>query len=102
MLRRRAARGERVRALEERPELTEWQLFAFEAFQLLVRDRQIGMAMGPIPWSAIDRFITSRLDRGWIDADEAVELEALILGLDNTDLQANRKPENRQERTRSR
>lgn len=30
--------------------------FEWEAFQALATDRQIGMALGPVPWSSIDRY----------------------------------------------
>lgn len=39
-----------------RPELRSHTLFFWDAFAALETDRQIGMAEGPIPFSAIDRF----------------------------------------------
>lgn len=70
-------------ALDERPELTGWQEFVIEAYATVSRDRQLGFAVGPIPWTAIDRFVQSRLERGWIDRDEAADLETLIIAIDD-------------------
>lgn len=39
-----------------RPDLFGHLQFEWIAFRALSTDRQIGMAMGPIPWLAIDRF----------------------------------------------
>jgi hypothetical protein len=39
-----------------KPELFGHLYFEWGAFRALSTDRQIGMAMGPIPWLAIDRF----------------------------------------------
>lgn len=63
-----------------------------DAYYVLTRDRSIGLAVGPIPWSAIDRFIDRRLARGAIDADEAEALEILVMRIDDHERAAEGKP----------
>lgn len=42
--------------VKTRVDLFEHLAFEWSAFQSLSTDRQIGMGLGPIPWSSIDRF----------------------------------------------
>jgi hypothetical protein len=51
---------------------------AWECFGDLARDRQIGMAAGPIPWSAVDRWAA----RNGVDGDEFDRLKTLVFALD--------------------
>jgi len=39
-----------------RPELFGHLAFEWSAFRSLSTDRPVGMALGPVPWSSIDRF----------------------------------------------
>lgn len=66
--------------------MSDWQQLALDAYNLLIRDRPIGLAVGPIPWTSIDRFVQSRLERGWIDESEAEDLEALLIGMDEAEI----------------
>lgn len=50
------ANGVKVKALDNRPDLLPGLDFYLNAFRELRYDRQIGMAVGPIPWSSIDRY----------------------------------------------
>lgn len=66
--------------------------FEWEAFYSLSNDRQIGMGIGPIPWSAIDRYAR----RFGIDgADEFDAFAFLIRSMDGAFLrrEAERKPD---------
>jgi hypothetical protein len=40
----------------EQPELSDDQFFYWTAFHQLTSDRQVGMGLGPIPYSAIRRY----------------------------------------------
>lgn len=63
-----------------RPDLFGHLIFEWSAFRSLSTDRPIGLAMGPIPWSSIDRFA----DRYAIDGDEFDRFAALIQAMDET------------------
>lgn len=52
--------------------------FEWSAFHALSTDRQLGMAMGPIPWSAIDRYAI----RYRIDGDDFDRFAQLIQAMD--------------------
>lgn len=74
--------SEKARArLESCPELEVWLLPVWNAFQRLGGDRQMGMSLGPIPWTAIDRYaIRYRIDdfedfEHMLSAMDAVYLE---------------------------
>jgi hypothetical protein len=43
-------------ALEEQPDIPDHLQFVWEAFWRLSPDRQIGFSVGPIPFTAIDRY----------------------------------------------
>lgn len=74
------ARGEET-PLDSQPVLFAHLQFYLDAFQSLRYDRPIGMAVGPIPWSSLDRY-AQRYDIGdfakferYIRAMEAVVME---------------------------
>jgi hypothetical protein len=56
-----------------RPDLFGHLTFEWSAFRSLSTDRPIGLAMGPIPWSSIDRF-AGRYDIAGDDFDRFSEL----------------------------
>lgn len=47
--------GKQIPALDSKPDITGYE-WIWEAFTNLMGDRNVGMATGPIPWSAIDRY----------------------------------------------
>lgn len=52
-----------VRILDNMPDITGWE-WIFEAFTDLTTCRSIGMSMGPIPWTAVQRYAeTEQLGR---------------------------------------
>jgi hypothetical protein len=73
-----------IAALHARPKVPARLHFIWEAFRELGTDRQLGMAVGPIPWSAIDRYarryrlgdgafsyfqrVIRDLDEAWLEA----------------------------------
>lgn len=57
----------------ERPEVPERLAYVWEAFWALTTCRSFGMAVGPIPWTAIDRYVTVHGYEG-DDYEEAVYL----------------------------
>jgi hypothetical protein len=61
-----------------RPELFGHLRFEWDAFRALSTDRPVGLAMGPIPWSSIDRFA----DRYGIAGDDFDRLAELIQAMD--------------------
>lgn len=66
---------------------------AWEAFWHLTTDRQTGMALGPIPWSAIDRYATRHAIDDPDDFDEFVEL---VMTLDQAYLEHCSREQDRQ------
>ena len=66
------------------PELDEGYRFAYEAFNALSTDRQVGFGVGPIPWSAIDQFAQRY---GIVDIDEFERLNYLIRVMDGVYLE---------------
>jgi len=61
-----------------RPDLLGYLTFEWTAFWSLSSDRQAGFAIGPIPWSSIDRFAI----RHNIIGDEFDRFCALMQALD--------------------
>ncbi|MGI4886098.1 MAG: phage tail assembly chaperone [Janthinobacterium lividum] len=74
------ARGEST-PLDNQPHLLPHLGFYLDAFQSLRYDRPIGMALGPIPWSSLDRY-AQRYDVGDFDV-----FESHIRALENVLLQ---------------
>ena len=66
-------------AIANRPTLNDGLFFYWQAFADLSSDRSLGMAEGPIPWSAMDRY-GYRHD---IWGDEFDRLVYIIRGLDS-------------------
>jgi hypothetical protein len=54
-------------------------LFHWAAFAALSTDRQVGMGIGPIPWTALDRYAERH---GINDPDERERFERLIRAMD--------------------
>lgn len=65
--------------LESKPELDDHLDFAWQAFVALSSDRQLGMSVGPIPWSSIDRYA---LRFGIDGGDDFEAFAALISAMD--------------------
>ena len=70
-----------VPSLDNRPSLMPHLSVYWDAFHSLRYDRQIGMAVGPIPWSSLDRY-AQRYDvgdfsvfEGHLRAMERVQME---------------------------
>lgn len=61
-----------------KPDLFGHLTFEWSAFRSLSSDRQAGFAIGPIPWSSIDRFAM----RYGIDGDEFDRFVALMQAMD--------------------
>ena len=73
------AEGEIPAALLSRPSLKRHLLPIWDAFHALAGDRQLGMGIGPIPFTAIDRY-AARF--GINDRDEFHRFHALISAMD--------------------
>lgn len=72
----------------EPPELLIGAASIWEAFWRLTTTRQSGMGVGPIPWTAIDRYAQRHaID----DPDDFDELTELIMTMDQTYLEHVRK-----------
>jgi hypothetical protein len=72
----------------EPPELAIGAESVWEAFWRLTTDRQSGMGVGPIPWTALDRWaVRHAID----DPDEFDEFEELIMSMDQVYLEHVRK-----------
>jgi hypothetical protein len=65
--------------LQNEPDLPEHLAFEWGAFQDLSRDRQSGMGIGPIPWSAFDRYARRH---GIDDPDSFERFVALMAAMD--------------------
>lgn len=77
---RLAAQGERVKALDNRPDVEPHLIPIWDAYASLERDRHLTMGgPGPIPFTAIDRY-ASRY--GIDDLDEFDRLRRLIMAMD--------------------
>ena len=70
--------GAAPRALLNRPAIKRHHLLIWDAFHALSGDRQIGMMVGPIPFSAIDRY-AARLG---IVGEEFERFHALLTAMD--------------------
>lgn len=57
------------------PDIPEEALFAYQAFNEIATDRALGMALGPIPFMAIDAYATRY---GIRDTDEFDRFRVLI------------------------
>ena len=66
------------KALLDRPNLKRHLLMIWEAFHALNGDRQMGMMIGPIPFTAIDRYAA----RHGIAGEEFQRFHALISAMD--------------------
>lgn len=65
-------------ALLSRPDLDPALEWVWKAFWGLSSDRQVGMSLGPIPWSSINAY-GLRMD---LDLDEFEKFEGLIRAMD--------------------
>ena len=72
-------KGIAIPILDNAPKLTNGLQFYLEAFRSLRSDRQIGMGIGPIPWSAIERYAT----RHNLDNDELETFERHMRAMEN-------------------
>lgn len=72
------------------PELAPWLQEPWGAFWKLSKCRQIGMGVGPIPWTAINDYSI----RYGIAGDEFEEFEAHIDALDSAYLEHQRPKDN--------
>ncbi len=70
--------GKTPAALLRQPELSPDLEAVLTAFSRLSRDRAVGFAMGPLPWSSIDRYAA----RHEIDGDELDRLSFLLMRMD--------------------
>ena len=67
-------------ALDKRPELLPGLDFYLRAYHELGYDRQIGMSLGPIPWSSLDRYAAKY---GIVDIDDFDVLQSHIRAMEN-------------------
>lgn len=67
-----ARAGNHIPELDARVTVDVRLAFYWQAFWDLTTDRQIGMGIGPIPWSAVDRYAA----RHRLDDDEQFDLFA--------------------------
>ena len=72
--------GIKVAALDRRPKLLPGLDFYLIAYHELRYDKPIGMSVGPIPWSSIDRWATRN---GVNDIEDFTVLESHIRSLEN-------------------
>ncbi len=79
MLVERRQRGLRAPALDTKVELEQHLVWVWNAFQQLSNCRQVGMGVGPIPWTAIDAYATRHCIR---DEDDFDEFRYLIVAMD--------------------
>lgn len=66
--------------IADAPELRMGLIFIYEAFQELTSCRFLGMAEGPIPWTAVNTYC----DVYGVDFDHKQDFFYLIRALDNT------------------
>jgi hypothetical protein len=64
----------------DEPELCESGAFLLRAFDKLTTCRETGFGVGPIPWTAVDRYA----ERMGLDPEMTNVLEDVILALDRT------------------
>jgi len=69
-----------VPALEKRPALMIGLDFYLRAYHELSYDRPIGMTLGPIPWSSVDRYAAKY---GIVDLDDFSVFESHIRAMEN-------------------
>lgn len=67
-------------AVSEAPDPLPGTEFVWEAFWHLSTDRAVGFSVGPIPWTAKDRYATRH---GVDDPDDFAEFVELITAMDN-------------------
>lgn len=79
-LQRLAAEGATVPDLKTRVVPAPHLVFHWLAFTALSTDRHVGMGVGPIPWTAIDRYAVCY---GIDDPDERERFERLVRLLDH-------------------
>lgn len=79
MLQRRAGRGERVPALEARPELSIFEAEVWRAYQRLRTTRVNGMGLGWIPWHECLRWAA----HAGFDEEDTESLMDLVERLDS-------------------
>ena len=68
------------------PELLLGLDFVYQAFEELSSDRAVGMVIGPLPWSSVDRFC----ERHGIIGDFRDEFEQLLRAMDTAYLKYER------------
>lgn len=66
--------------MQSRPVLHDHLAFEWVAFRRLARDRPVGLSIGPIPWTAIDRYAARY---GPHDPDAFDRFERLIAAMDD-------------------
>jgi hypothetical protein len=86
-----AATGVEVPALQSRPPEAGMQLYLL-GFAELTTCRQIGMGVGPIPWTAIQKYI----EVSEFDDEEAYEFHEIIRHMDYIWLKLNRERQDRE------
>jgi hypothetical protein len=86
MLEERRAKGLKAPALDNRPDLESHVVWVWNAFQQLNSCRQFGMAVGPIPWTAVNEYA---MRHGIVDMDDFEEFRFLIVAMDETFLSHN-------------
>jgi hypothetical protein len=68
-----------IARLDSEPKLSPWLAGVWSAFRRLSTCRQLGMGMGPIPWTAVkDYALMEGMDR-----DEFTEFDYLIEAMDS-------------------
>ena len=76
----REREGLHTPALDIRPDLFFGLDFYLRAYHELSYDRPIGMSLGPIPWSSIERYATKY---GVVDLDDFAVFESHIRAMEN-------------------
>lgn len=74
MLLARIERGDPTPFWDQRPQSPEMLSWVWRAFDALITCRSVGMAEGPIPWTAVDRYA----QRYGIDGDAFEMLSAWV------------------------
>lgn len=88
------AAGKQVPAIERRPTLTGWG-WLWEAFWTLNTCRPIGMTVGPIPWTAVQRYAEVE----GLGLEETDMLHQTIRHMDEALLAHHREKGNRESKT---
>lgn len=76
--------GTRVKALENKPQLHDYLIWVWNAFHQLSSTRNVGMAVGPIPWDSLDQFAQRH---GIEDEDQFENFRHLITVMDSAYLE---------------